>query len=445
MRVSLRHRISEIEKKSKTVPDFDVLRIILLIQRERWFFTIENTDNEEPCILIRSNREFDNRERDLILDGTFPQIYKYGAIFIRFDSEFYQIKKGNSYDNYVDLTPSQTFNGQIKIVEYKTVGLLQNYARLKDWLDINTGFGNFYFKPSLTISVNNFNNLIELSNKDFKKKIQDVDFHEISGSGYKARFYFTKNLQQSKLIRHALFGDIGESLSKYFDLTSLLSLEKKISIIFELNDSSIEWYFGDNPTFDQKFIDYFKAVITDINEKQNSSEYRAFILKFDKYQKELAANLLNARVNNLIKSDKLIGSANYTLFQKPTCENEVVALFMKLEAAKLLPPDIEINIIEYTSKKGIDALGNFRLGKTSAISINAPIEFEFYLESFFEHEHPLEQTQLIICWEAIDLFDIDEIDEIVEINDWLIKIRVKSYIIPVIFLSKLYTFTIKLS
>jgi hypothetical protein len=152
-----------------------------------------------------------------------------------------------------------------------------------------------------------------------------------------------------------------------------------------------------------------------------------------------AADLLNARILKLKNSEKIINN-DYVIFQKPTCENEVVALFMKLEAAKLLPREIELNVIEYTSKKGIDALGSFRLSRTASYLDNVPIEFEFYLENYFEHEHPVEQTQLIICWDAIDIENIEEIDEVNILYDYMFKIRIDTFSIPVLFLSKLNTF-----
>jgi hypothetical protein len=56
-------------------------------------------------------------------------------------------------------------------------------------------------------------------------------------------------------------------------------------------------------------------------------------------------------------------------------------------------------VIEYTSRAGIDALANFQLTSSAAPQMFAPVEFEFDLENYFEHEHPLQQTALIICWQ----------------------------------------------
>jgi hypothetical protein len=88
------------------------------------------------------------------------------------------------------------------------------------------------------------------------------------------------------------------------------------------------------------------------------------------------------------------------LYRVPTNENQLVSLFLKLEACDALPFHIEV--LEYTPKTGIDAIGHFRIGEGGIKEMFAPIEFEYQFGSFIEHGHPISHTKLIVCWSADD-------------------------------------------
>lgn len=81
----------------------------------------------------------------------------------------------------------------------------------------------------------------------------------------------------------------------------------------------------------------------------------------------------------------------------PTNENEVLILTGKLEShiSQILPV---FCVWEHTSQIGIDALADIQLSRDSAPIRNATVEFEFQLASFFEHSHPIRQTEFIVCW-----------------------------------------------
>lgn len=85
------------------------------------------------------------------------------------------------------------------------------------------------------------------------------------------------------------------------------------------------------------------------------------------------------------------------LMRVPRSENEVVALYMKLELKGALPV-ARLRCLEYTTQKGIDALGEYQRLPADAVLHLAPIEFEFKLENFFTHGHPASQVRLIVCW-----------------------------------------------
>ena len=89
------------------------------------------------------------------------------------------------------------------------------------------------------------------------------------------------------------------------------------------------------------------------------------------------------------------------MFRVPSCENELVALFMKLEARGALPFPL-FRVLEYTSREGLDALANIQWEEGSAPHKFAPVEFEYRFESFFDHGHPEKQVHAIVCWHSDD-------------------------------------------
>jgi hypothetical protein len=439
MKLSLRYRFSEIKRQNISIQDHEVLRFMLLLDRKKWDVVVLNIEDGLNRLTISTDLEFSDSEVALLLNGTFPQIYKYGKVSIKTSNGPHEIVCGNDDENIINLAPCPNFNGNIEIDNYHTSGLLQNNTRLKNWFIENTSLGNIYSKFESVLSITHFGNRLTLDKNSHVEKLKYQSNYEVLGLKYKAVFYFNSNLQQSTTIRHTKFGKL--EFSQFGYNSSLLSLTsgRRISIYLEIQSEKIEYYFGDYPILDHKFKSEFENILIDIEKKQNEVGYIEFLKQYDEYQKMRAADLLNARILKLKNSEKIINN-DYVIFQKPTCENEVVALFMKLEAAKLLPREIELNVIEYTSKKGIDALGSFRLSRTASYLDNVPIEFEFYLENYFEHEHPVEQTQLIICWDAIDIENIEEIDEVNILYDYMFKIRIDTFSIPVLFLSKLNTF-----
>ena len=108
---------------------------------------------------------------------------------------------------------------------------------------------------------------------------------------------------------------------------------------------------------------------------------------------------LEQRRASLKRSDFVVVGGQL-VHRVPQNENDLVCLFMKLASMREIP--FECRILEYTAKKGIDALGDFRLSEHMVREEHAPIEFEHRFESFAEHEHPVGQVKLIVCWTIDD-------------------------------------------
>lgn len=81
----------------------------------------------------------------------------------------------------------------------------------------------------------------------------------------------------------------------------------------------------------------------------------------------------------------------------PTNEHEVLILVGKLETyiGRVLPV---FRIWEHTSLVGIDALADIQLSRENVPARQATVEFEYQLENFFRHVHPIRQTEFVVCW-----------------------------------------------
>ncbi len=99
-----------------------------------------------------------------------------------------------------------------------------------------------------------------------------------------------------------------------------------------------------------------------------------------------------------LRSCEYVCHSREAVYRVPTNENQLVALFLKLEARQALP--FYCRVLEYTPKSGIDAIGEFALADGGLREMYAPIEFEHEFESFVKHGHPVNHTKLIVCWSA---------------------------------------------
>lgn len=89
---------------------------------------------------------------------------------------------------------------------------------------------------------------------------------------------------------------------------------------------------------------------------------------------------------------------------EPSNETELIILATKLEPY-LKEYFGEFQILEHTSQLGIDSLIKIRRTSSSILEISATAEFEYELGNFFKHEHPIEQTNYVLCWTIGNISD----------------------------------------
>ena len=108
------------------------------------------------------------------------------------------------------------------------------------------------------------------------------------------------------------------------------------------------------------------------------------------------ADLLQTRQNQLQRRPMVLLRGK-PILHEPQSENDVLALYFKLEGAGALPVE-SCCVLEHTPARGTDAIGHFRLGAADALNKYALIEFEYNFANFLAHGHSLRHVDFVICW-----------------------------------------------
>ncbi len=87
------------------------------------------------------------------------------------------------------------------------------------------------------------------------------------------------------------------------------------------------------------------------------------------------------------------------ILHAPRSENDVLALYFKLEGADALPLT-QCHVLEHTPRQDTDSIGHFQIVPHDVPKRYAPIEFEHEFRNFIRHGHSGHHVDLIICWSA---------------------------------------------
>jgi hypothetical protein len=147
--------------------------------------------------------------------------------------------------------------------------------------------------------------------------------------------------------------------------------------------------------------DACQSIVVALNKLGSGLGANAKLIKFNRecaeFEKKVSARRIDQRKDQLQRTN-FVYWKNKLVYKVPTNENETVSLHQKLEGMGGIP-FAEFVSLEYTPKLGIDAIVNFKISDEEAIHRFATVEFEYKFENFFAHAHPVEQTDMIICWE----------------------------------------------
>ena len=132
----------------------------------------------------------------------------------------------------------------------------------------------------------------------------------------------------------------------------------------------------------------------------SSDRFQAYKEKMERKRQTKAAIQLNRRQKQVQKRQKVIFEGKPVMLV-PSNENEVLALLCKLEALHALPFHNFI-LWEYTARVGIDAIASYQIEEIDVCTQFAAIELEYHFENFFDHQHPHNQVNLVVCWDFCD-------------------------------------------
>jgi hypothetical protein len=148
-------------------------------------------------------------------------------------------------------------------------------------------------------------------------------------------------------------------------------------------------------------------------------------------QKLLAAvNLLDKRKDAIAASTKVETAMGFR-FKVPSNEYETVILFSAM-VAENSHPFYHFELHEYASSQGIDSISTYKIRQTDVAKSTQATEFEYKLSNFFKHGHPVQHTEIIICW----VVDTCPYEVIKTEFPWLYKLNIDGHDIPVVEMAK---------
>lgn len=150
-----------------------------------------------------------------------------------------------------------------------------------------------------------------------------------------------------------------------------------------------------------------ETFVSDVHAQPLKASLRSALVADVARQREVTVSDLEARAREIQRRPTVKFSVPGTGILSclvPTNEMETVLLAGRLEKRIAQEFSGQFNIVSYTGRKGIDCFCQIKKNAWQNTAI-IPVEFEFSLENFFRHEHPLEQCELIICWSSRAITD----------------------------------------
>ena len=179
----------------------------------------------------------------------------------------------------------------------------------------------------------------------------------------------------------------------------------------------------------KRTIDGVERALAAVERQEAYRSYEADLLRAEKRRAALAL----ARRQHRAATVGWVTYRERPLQTEPSCENEVLVLLGKLEVLGAIPFH-QFQLVEYTAKRGIDALARFQIRPEDVPVALGAVEVEYRFENFLAHRHPVEQVNLVICWDFRSGTAGDE--RLSPRSPWLYTFQDGDYLFPVLLLSK---------
>jgi hypothetical protein len=450
--IVLRNTIGNIERENKSTAQLlDIFRLINCPSPRNWTFKFEFDQFNINHLHISSDPPLAEREIENCLDGRIPLLYGFKSILFLSNSNIYRLHIDRKYINENERDTSYVFHnkegepvhGQLKIVGLPPLPIIQRPEEFRKWIHKHTWLGSYkYSGKEYKLKLIVYGKQYDYSNIRKDAESQYPSFKSDYSLLHKGLLLGDATIKlsmptQINKIRHSKYGCFRiEHVDQAF--WKKMNLNKYGGTQIEINNCDMEWYSHHGTNDICAVNNILDSLLSLSNKIRESKAYTQYLDNARKSKKELSARALFARQEKLSKAS-IVSVHGIKFMAVPNSESELVALYMKLEAAKKLP--FECNVLEYTAKLGIDALANFRFQNTDDMTIYAPTEFEYKLENYFDHDHPTEQTKLIICWERdsdAKAYDIgDQTLKLMEDKAWLCYLKGDNKFIPVVILKNI--------
>lgn len=285
---------------------------------------------------------------------------------------------------------------------------------------------NFFFKK-FPIQIENIEKTIPSKTNYQNKKIRDdnlsVDFkfwnNECSKKNFKEIIFLTNNFKID-ISKNLYFENLEKKISSLF-FSNIPQTERFISylVVFRSNDVILDEKF--NLVNNNDLINNINSIKNNVENYLKSIDKNKLILSAEKMSLELQAEKLDIRKNKL-RNSKKVYLKNDLIFRVPENEQETVLLFIKLASLGEIPLS-HVNVLEYSTSEGIDAIADVKIDESSPIDKDCLIEFEPTFGQFKSHRHPPKHVDYIICWKIEDYWK----KNLNKKNNWLYSFRLDNF------------------
>lgn len=423
----------------------NILQFPFLFQNQKKAdFVINNIDGRN-IINIKLELEISIIEVSKIIERPLPEIFNCEKILIQCIDGLYKIEEIKKFikskDNKFFKEIKKVNNKTYKELNFEFIGYgsdrfnaIFNKDSIIKYFNQYTSI-NFLNKKKIYFKYFNKKFVIESNvNENDKKKLKNFTHNKFQNDNYsfQIKIWNNQNKEENLNSINVIFNEIkiNDKANEF-----LKQIEKNIIQLFDSNVPQFERFISFEVTLhlndidiDEKFKivnnDKFKKIINDLDKKisQNSfTDFKKITLFAEELSLKSQVEKLNLRKEKL-RNSRMVYVNNELIFREPGNEQETVLLFIKLAMIKEVPIKL-INILEYSTSEGIDAIADVQLDQSSPVEKYCLIEFEPTFGQFLSHKHPPKHVDYIICWSV----EKHHQKNLKKNNNWLYSFNLENY------------------
>ncbi len=399
----------------------NILQLPFMFKKWENLKCIVNNIDEKNIINFNFDIKINIKDIHIFFERPLPEIFNCDEIIIKcYDGSFsikklrdFIEKKANTFFiniNKIDSKKTDELNIEFKNYGSKRFNAVFNEKSIIDFFESKTSLN--YLKQKKNIKFKYFHKNFNVNQRNIEKeqkKYKNFIQKKIEEDEFQVKINIWNNLKQEENLKsltlvsnqvkidsneNQLLIDLKKNLFKSF-ISNVPQFDRYISFEIILSSNNLD--------LDEKFNivnnDKFDQIIKYLNQKFNENSFieNDSIIKFsEELSLKVQVEKLNLRKKKLRESQKIYLDNNL-LFRVPNNEQETVLLFIKLATLQATPLSY-INVLEYSTSEGIDAIADIQLDDSSPIEKDSLVEFEPTFGQFIAHRHPPKHVDYIICW-----------------------------------------------